>query len=170
MRPAQNTKRVFLKSRARNGTQNTALQILLTAERIDDFPGQRIAQNRVDGKIPSGSRFFKGQRRVGQHLKIPVMRSRPPFRSRHGKVNALAAKRKDAVFFAAVIHIAELSRQCAQGIGRKPVNLAVDIRTRYAQQPVADTAADQHRPPAQLLCPQGDLVYQFSLFCHSSSP
>ena len=153
LRAPQHAERVFAKAAARHGAQNAELQILPPAEGIDNFSGQRIPQNRVDGEIPPRRRPFKRKRRIRRHVKITVLRAGSAFQPRHGQIDVRIPEGENAEPRAAFIHCAELRRQLVQPFGRKTVDLAVDIRAFPAKQRVAHTAADQHRPAAQRLCP-----------------
>ena len=163
LRAPQHAERVFGEAVPRHGAQHTPAQIGLPAEGIDDFPGQRIPQNRVDGKIPPRRRARKGERRIEPHVKIAVLRPGSPLQPRHGQINPRAFEGKNAVSRAAFVHFAKFRGQTAQRLRRKAVYLAVDIRALAPRQRVAHTAADQHGAAAERLCPQRDSPNRFLL-------
>ena len=163
LRAPQHAERIFGKAVPRHGAQHAPAQIGLPAEGIDDFPGQRIPQNRVDGKIPPRRRARKGERRVEPHVKIAVLRPGSPFQPRHGQINPRALEGKNAVSRAAFVHLAEFRGQTAQRLRRKAVYLAVDIRALAPRQRVAHAAADQHGAAAERFCPQRDSPNRFLL-------
>ena len=69
LRPKDSAEAGLPQIRARNGAN--FFKSALTAERIDDFAGQRIAQNRVDGEIRREAAFSKDGVGSGSTSKSP---------------------------------------------------------------------------------------------------
>ena len=136
----QHPQGVFRKGLAADMAENPFFQVLPALEKVQNFPGQHVLHQGVDGEVPAHGRLFRAEKRVCKDGKIPVPPAAEVLLPGQGDVDVIVAQ---AVNAKACPHLgtgAQAVQNGLQGGGGDAVDLYVHILGVDPQQTVPDEA------------------------------
>ena len=151
LRPTQYAQGVFSKACIVHMTQHAPFQIRLSAEGVEDLPGEHILHHGVNGEVPASGRPLHADKGVYIHGKIPVSPSQRPLPTGHGDVQRVPVQHIDAKAFSHAAAHAQSVQQPFQLPGGQSVDLHINILDLPTQQAIPDAAAHKVGPAALLL-------------------